>query len=87
MANATAGSVIVVDTTGYTGVGSANIEAIKYIGAASGTATIKDGGSGGVTVWEQGGTANVTDTVEMRISDLYVTLTNSAKIYIYLCAE
>jgi len=87
MANTQSGSVIFVDTTAYTGVGKAYICAIKYIGASSGTATIKDGGANGNVVWEELGASNIFNQVEMTITDLYVTLANSAKVYIYLRGE
>lgn len=88
MANATTGSVIFVDTTAYQGVGPCNIKAIKYIGNASGTATIKSDSSGGQTLWEEGGANNVFNgSLDIRTNDIYVTLTNGAKVYIYLCAD
>jgi hypothetical protein len=84
MANVTQGSVIVVDTTGYTGVGTCTIVAVKYIGAASGTATIS---SGGTVIWEQAGTANVLDYFDARVSDIVVTLGSTAKVYIYTAVK
>ena len=87
MANATAGTVLVVDTTGYVGIGPVTISAVKYIGAAAGTASIKADGSGGVTVWEQSGTANVLDYFEARVSDIFVSVAAGVKVYIYFCAE
>jgi len=85
MANATSGSVIFVDTTAYQGVGKAYITAIKYIGAASGTAAIKTGSSGGTTVWEESGTPNVFNGgLDIAVDDIHVVLTNSAKVYVYL---
>jgi len=68
-------------------VGPIFIQAIKYIGASNGTALITAGtASGGVSLWEQAGTANWSDS-EISIKNgrgVYITITNAAKVYIYL---
>ncbi len=85
MANAQEGNVIFIDTTAATYSGAKYIEAIKYIGNTSGTATIQAGGSSGVTLWQESGTANVFNQVCIHSPDgLYIVVTNSAKVYIYL---
>jgi hypothetical protein len=85
MANANKANVIFVDTTGTAITGLTSIASIKYIGNASGTATIKNANSGGATLWEESGASNVFNQVEIDAPQgLYVTLTNGAKVYIYL---
>lgn len=68
-------------------VGPVAIRAIKYIGASSGTATVTTGtATGGVSLWAQSGSANWQDQ-GMNIFNtkgVYVTLANSAKVYVYL---
>jgi hypothetical protein len=84
MANSYTGNVQFVDTTGTTLAFISNVCGVKYIGNASGTATIKAGSTSGAVVWEESGASNVFNQVDFRCSDgLYVTLTNGAKIYIY----
>lgn len=87
MANATSGNVIYVDTTAaFTQVGI--ICAVKYIGASSGTAAITST-TGAVVLWQDGGTNNLpAETVEIKVdSGFTVTVTNSAKLIIYLEAD
>jgi hypothetical protein len=85
MANLKAANVIIVDTTAqFDGVHL--IKSVKYIGNTSGTATIKADSTSGVVIWEQDGTADVLDS-DLCIKanhGIYVTITNGAKIYIYL---
>lgn len=87
MANARADNVIYVDTSaGF--AGPLNICGIKYIGNTSGTALIESGSSasGGVDLWNESG-ANILPVDDVDIvanNGIYVTLANSAKIYIYL---
>lgn len=88
MANARAGTVIFCDTSNTTYTGTMKICAVKYIGAASGTAEFKQGSSSGATLWRESGSTNIFNEVEMQINDgLNVTLTNSAAVYIYLAAD
>jgi hypothetical protein len=85
MANHREGNVIFVDTdAAFTDVRS--ICGVKYIGNTNGTATIKgSGASGGDVVWQEAGTANIYDQVELRDSEgVYVAVTNGAKVYLYL---
>lgn len=84
MSNTRAGNVIRVDTSAaFTDV--RRIKEIKYVGAANGTASIKKTDSGGNLMWEAAGTSNVVDEVSLRSpTGIYVTLTNSAVIYLYL---
>ena len=86
MANSRVGNVIYVDTTAYTLDQTCVIRAVKYIGNTSGTATITDGITGsGKPVWQDSGTANLpADEICAKVDGFYVTLTNSAKVYIYL---
>lgn len=87
MANANKGNVHILDTDGAFTEGRAYVQSIKYIGASNGTATIKTGGSGGTVVWEESGSANTFNEVNIVGEDLYFTTTNSAKIYVYLAAR
>jgi hypothetical protein len=84
MANTRSNNVIVVDTSAQFSE-NLTICSIKYIGAASGTASIKADSTSGVVVWEESGTANVYNAeVEIQAHQgMYVTVTNSAKLYIY----
>lgn len=85
MANAKEGNVIYVDTDDTTLASAKYVEAIKYIGNTSGTATIKAGTSSGDLMWEESGTANVFNEVCIHSPDgLHVAVTNGAKVYIYL---
>lgn len=86
MANARKGNVIYVDTTGYTLDQTLTIKAVKYIGAASGTAIITAGTSGsGTIVWQESGTANLrVDEICARVDGFHVAITNSAVVIIYL---
>lgn len=89
MANATKGTVLYCDTTGTLFDGNRlRISGIKYIGNTSGTATLKAGGSGGTLVWQESGTSNVFNgELEAVVDDAYITITNGAIVYIYLCVD
>ena len=87
MSNQAQYNVIYVDTNaGFSG--PKVICGVKYIGAASGTAVITSGSADGSgnRLWAEGGTANqhVDDMDVVAKDGFYVTLTNSAKVYIYL---
>lgn len=87
MANITANNVIYIDTTGYTHSGPLEIESIKYIGAASGTALITQGVSGsGSRLWEEAGTANVFngESCIAAKDGIHVAIAAGVKVYIYL---
>ena len=86
MSNAQNENVIRVDTDNYALTSPVNICAIKYIGAANGTANIKaDASDSAQILWEESGSANTFNQVEIRArGGIYVNLTNSAVIYIYL---
>lgn len=84
MANTRAGNVIRVDTTA-TFEDARNIVAIKYIGAASGTASIAKNGGGGGVVWSESGTTNVFNEVCIRTPQgVTVTIGSGAVVLIYL---
>jgi hypothetical protein len=85
MGNTYANNVIRVDTSAaFTGI--RKITAIKYIGASTGTAVITtDAASGTNKVWEEAGTTNTFNT-DLNIhcgTGVYVTVTNSAVVYLY----
>jgi hypothetical protein len=86
MSNTNAGNVIRVDTSAaFAAVRS--VAAVKYIGATNGTATITSGTSGsGSKLWEESGSANqAVDEICIHDADgIYVTVTNSAVVYLYL---
>lgn len=85
MANTRNGNVIYVDTNAaFADV--RGICGIKYIGNTSGTANVRgDASASGELLWEEEGTANILDDVEIRCSTgIYVTVTNGAVVYIYL---
>lgn len=81
MANTRTGNVIYVDTTAS--FEKAIIRAVKYIGNASGTAVISNNSK---TIWQESGTNNlsVDEICAVCDSGYTVTLTNSAKVIIYL---
>lgn len=86
MANSNSANVIRVDTSAAFTVGQ-EISAIKYIGAASGTASVKLGSSSGATLWEEAGASNVYNSnlhIRAGGQGIYVTVANSAVVYIYL---
>lgn len=87
MANYREGNVVFVDTTDAAFPSVKFIKSIKYIGSASGTATVKGGGvTGGDIVWEESGAANAYNA-EVNINDtegVFVQVTNGAKVYLYL---
>jgi hypothetical protein len=83
MANTRAGNVIRIDTSAdFSDV--RDIVAIKYIGAASGTATIKRENTSGDIMWSESGTTNIFNEVQMRSPDGFrFEVTNSAVLLIY----
>lgn len=84
MSNTRGGNVIRVDTSAaFTDVRS--IEGIKYIGNTNGTASIKKTDTNGAVLWEARGTSDTFDDVCLRSpTGIYVTVANSAVVYIYL---
>lgn len=86
MANARTGNVIFVDTTGYTLDQTVIISNVKYIGAATGTATITAGTSGsGQVIWKEAGTANLSaEEICAKVDGFHVAVANSAQVIIYL---
>jgi hypothetical protein len=85
MAISRAANVIFCDTDATTYTGTHRIVGIKYIGNTSGTLSILDATSSGKTLWTESGASNVYNQVDIYANDgLYVTLTNGAKVYIYL---
>lgn len=85
MANHYAANVIFVDTTAATYSGPKRICAVKYIGNTGGTAAIQKNDVNGKILWEADGTADITEDIDIFASGgIYVTVTNSAKVYIYL---
>lgn len=84
MANTRAGTVLRVDTSA-TFAEVRDIVAVKYIGAASGTAVIKNENTSGAQVWEEAGTSNVFNEVKISCSKgVRVEVTNSAVVYLYM---
>jgi len=84
MANTRAANVLRVDTTADF-ADLKNICGIKYIGAASGTAVIKDKDTSGNTLWQESGTSNVFNEVKINAAEgMRVEVTNSAVVLIYL---
>lgn len=86
MANARTGNVIFVDTTGFTLEQTLVIGSVKYLGAATGTATITAGISGsGQVIWKESGTANLSaEEICAKVDGIHVAVTNSAQVLIYL---
>lgn len=86
MANHRKENVIFVDTTAdFTGI--YHIESIKYIGNTSGTAVVNlDTNADAKAVWQASGANDLSaDEVCIKAQKGFgVTLTNGAKIYIYL---
>lgn len=85
MANARKANVLYVDTDNYNPTDHLVIKSIKYIGNTSGTANIKHKDDSGQILWEESGATNTFN--ECRIvcpQGIYVNLTNSAKVIIYL---
>ena len=82
MANTRSGNVRFCDTTA-TFTESTKIESVKYIGNASGTVVISTAAG---QIWNAGGTADLsTEEICARCdSGFTVTITNGAKVYIYL---
>lgn len=84
MANASKGNVYRIDTTNTVLSGIRNVCAVKYIGAASGTATIKTA-DGTVTIWEHSGNVLAFEEVNLRLTGgIEVEVTNSAVVYLYV---
>lgn len=85
MANHQAENVIFVDTTGASFEGPKYIEKIKYLGASSGTAKIQEESASGKSLWEGDGTTDSVEEICINAKKgIYVTVTNGAKVYIYL---
>lgn len=85
MANTRSANVIRIDTSAAFAF-PIDICAVKYIGASSGTASIKSAASAsGSTLWEEAGTSNVFNEAKIKDNQgVYVTVTNSAVVYLYL---
>lgn len=83
MANHRSGNVDYVDTTDTSLADVKDVCGIKYIGAASGTATVKSLSDGEI-LWQESGTANVFNEVEIRDqAGIEVEVTNSAAVFVY----
>lgn len=85
MANVQEGNVIRVDTSAaFPGV--KRVRAIKYVGAASGTAAIRgDAVVGGDLLWEHTGNVLAFEEPEFTApGGIYVAVTNSAVVYLYV---
>ncbi len=82
MANSRSGTALFFDTTASFD-GAVTIEAVKYIGNASGTVVISTAAG---PIWQDGGTTNLSsDYICARCdSGFTVTITNGAKVYVYL---
>lgn len=84
MSNTTTGNVYRIDTTNTVLSGLRRICAIKYVGAASGTATIKNA-AGDQTIWEHAGNVIAFEEVKLRLVEgIEVEVTNSAVVYLYV---
>ena len=85
MANHRSANVIFVDTSAAFTI-PATICSVKYIGNTSGTAAIRaDASASGSILWEESGTANLFNEVEIRDNvGIYVEVSNGAKVYVYL---
>lgn len=85
MANARRANVIRVDTSAaFTDV--RRIMGVKYAGATSGTAKIRsNAASDGMILWEHDGDVLEFDDVCIKeVEGVYVEVTNSAVVYLYL---
>ncbi len=84
MANTLSGNVWFVDTNGSI-PSATRIQSIKYIGNASGTAVLTSNDTTN-NVWQGEGTLDFCDPqIEIHApTGVTVTLTNSAKVYLYL---
>lgn len=89
MSNTRAGSVVRIDTSAnFTDIRS--ICSIKYIGASNGTAVITKAvaaaDNSGAKLWEEAGSSNVHNPcVDLECpTGVYVAVTNSAVVYLYL---
>jgi hypothetical protein len=85
MSNTLSANVIRVDTSANF-TNATNIVAIKYIGAANGTAVVESNGTDSdLKLWEESGTSNAFNQVYIRDNKgVRVEVTNSAVVYLYL---
>lgn len=84
MANTRDGNVIRIDTTDSVFSDVRQIKGIKYVGASSGTATIKNA-EGTKTLWVHSGNVIVfEDVCIINPTGFEVEVTNSAVVYLYL---
>lgn len=88
MSNARKENVIRIDTSAAFASEQMTIHSIKYIAGTTGTsASIKsDGSSSGMIMWETASTSDVLDH-DLNINarqGIYVTVSNSAVVYLYL---
>lgn len=84
MANSDNGNVYRIDTTNTDLAAVRNVKGIKYVGASSGTATVKAISDSRETIWEHSGDVIVFDDVCIRANDgIEVEVTNGAVVYIY----
>lgn len=82
MANHRQANVIYVDTD--TDIEWKRIDAIKYVGAASGTALVKSESSSGDNLWEHNGDVLAFEDVRLRDGKgFHVAVTNGAAVYLY----
>lgn len=88
MANHRQANVIYVDTTA-TFADVRRVDYVRYVGAASGTAEIREENGSGQLLWQESGTANVPASELMLRSGkgLHVVVTNGAIVYLYLGAK
>lgn len=84
MANTSNGNVYRIDTTDTDLPAVRNICGIKYVGANSGTATVKAISSSRESLWEHAGDVIVHDDVKIRANQgIEVEVTNGVVVYIY----
>jgi hypothetical protein len=85
MSNTRAGNVIRVDTSAaLTDV--RNVRTVKYLGASSGTASIKKTDTNGAILWSASGSSDQVDQdLYIRCNTgIYVTVASSAVVLLYL---
>ena len=89
MANYSSANVIFVDTTAFTYAGSVRICGIKYVGASTSSLTIRGNASStGPILWTDPGTTTKFEQIEIVDNKgIYVELTGTASVFIYLCVE
>lgn len=87
MANTRNGNVVFIDTDNTVLPGPLKVVGVKYIGAATSSASLKAGTTAGPELWRETSTGNVFDDVCITVKEpagLHVDLTGTAVIFVYL---